>query len=516
MSLSLFSLCFILTVFTHHAWGYTNKKNDKMSARFLLFELSQNALKQEMDLKFHTLENQIAELKVTGYVGKAVERLKRKYQNIEGLLGKLSDQLNAVQQENKILKAEIAALKKVVEPEAGPQGQVDNDAFPDTTSSAPNNSRRKEKTDNPVVTPKALSGVTGVEEDGTHNGSSTPVSEVTTKPFSGSGGDEETISVLEVTTKPFSGSVGDEEPSSVLEVTTKSFSGSVGDEETDSVLEVTTKRLSESVGRDVSASKGRNGRLLVAPWGHAEPLQVNLSDYTVSNYSLGISDYQSVVFIPKIQSLIVTGIAPFNLRSIIYVSRINSSDLQPLVRNYACHASTVDEDRELIVVTTFRPRKTVSSLKYDGSDLKTIADLSAYNYPYGLALDYKLRRIYVCTDTKLLSMTYNGNDVRVVHSGKNIMTVTADMTDRVLYFNDDTGLMKHSLDSGETVTMVNLAFTPWNFIHARGFDGSNNLYVSSLRGRMVGVFKLDTNSSYIPILPGCTPCRYVSAICLIP
>ncbi|XP_071093418.1 uncharacterized protein [Haliotis cracherodii] len=233
---------------------------------------------------------------------------------------------------------------------------------------------------------------------------------------------------------------------------------------------MTTQRL--PVSTTSVTTQGRQeerSRILIAPrWSSTQHQfrQLNIHSNSLSVYQyLTMKNVLSVAYVAKTRKLLI-GLN--NPRKIVS-SALDTSHVTVLREGVQTYGMAVDEERDIVFMTTDFPRHSISRMSTQGKDFTTIVNLSNYgNWPSGITLDNKRKKIYGCNGGKLFMVTYDGQGLATLATGNGMYAVTLDQTAGVLYYNNDKKLMKMTVSNNVSTEVTTLTARSCNMRLYRG------------------------------------------------
>ncbi|XP_067664333.1 uncharacterized protein [Haliotis asinina] len=240
-----------------------------------------------------------------------------------------------------------------------------------------------------------------------------------------------------------------------------------------------------------TALRSQDGRrILISPLGSS--FNYKFRQLNIDSNSLSVYPYHymrmvtSVTYITKAQKLLIGLYNPTKIVS----STLDTSNVTVLMEGVYTTGMTVDEGRDIIFMSTYRPRYSISRMSTQGKNYSTIANLLKFGgFSRQIALDTRTKRIYGCLRTKLFTVTYDGQGPATLVRGKRMHAVTLDQTAGVLYYNNDLKLMKMTVSSNVSSEVTTLYTRPWDMVLYR-----DTMYFSDSRFPLIGVVKVTHNS----------------------
>ncbi|XP_071112104.1 uncharacterized protein [Haliotis cracherodii] len=225
----------------------------------------------------------------------------------------------------------------------------------------------------------------------------------------------------------------------------------------------------------------RKSRILIAPrWSGTQHQfrQLNLDRNSVNAYQFHNKEHiEAVAYVGRTKKVLIGFYGP----AIIVSSTLDTSHVTVLREGVETYGMAVDEERDIVFMTTFRPKYTISRMSTQGRDYSAIIDLNKYGtWPSGITLDIKRKKIYACNGKTMFIVTYDGQGLATLATGSNMYAVVMDQIAGVLYYNTERKLMKMTVSSNMSTVVATLDVIPWNTRLYRG-----TIYYSSYSGTSV-------------------------------
>ncbi|XP_071093419.1 uncharacterized protein [Haliotis cracherodii] len=255
---------------------------------------------------------------------------------------------------------------------------------------------------------------------------------------------------------------------------------------------MTTPRLPASTTSVTTQGRQEErSRILIAPrWSSTQHQfrQLNIHSNSLSVYQyLTMKNVLSVAYIAKTRKLLIGLYNPSKIVS----SALDTSHVTVLREGVQTYGMAVDEERDIVFMTTEVPLYSISHMSTQGKDFTTIIDLSKYRgIPRQLTLDTRRKRIYGYNGGKLFMVTYDGQGLATLATGSSMFAVTLDQTAGVLYYNNEKKLMKMTVSNNVSTEVTTLTTSPWNMRLYRG-----TIYYSGLSSPIVGAVNVAYNTS---------------------
>ncbi|XP_067671426.1 uncharacterized protein [Haliotis asinina] len=210
-------------------------------------------------------------------------------------------------------------------------------------------------------------------------------------------------------------------------------------------------------------------RILIAPlWSDAKNQfrQLHIHSNTIGVYRyLHMTHIASMVYAEKARKLLIGTYRPQR----IFSSALDTSQGTMLKEGVRTFGMAVDEERDIVFMTTEFPRYTVSRMTTGGRNFDSVIDISKYgSWPNGITLDTRRKRIYACNDGKMFTVTYDGQGLSTLATGSHMFSVTVDQTAGVVYYNNEKKLMKMTVSNNVSTAVTSLDVIPWNMRLYRG------------------------------------------------
>ncbi|XP_071093413.1 uncharacterized protein [Haliotis cracherodii] len=233
----------------------------------------------------------------------------------------------------------------------------------------------------------------------------------------------------------------------------------------------------------------KKSRLLIAPlWSSTQHQfrQLNIHSNSLSVYQyLNMKNVASVAYIAKTKKLLIGLDNPDKIVS----STLDTSHVTVLKEGVDATGMVVDEDRDIVFVSTYQPRHSINRMSTQGKDFTAIIDLSKYgSSPRQLTLDTRRKMIYGCNGRKLFTVTYDGQGLATLATGSSMYAVTLDQTAGVLYYNNEKKLMKMTVSNNVSTEVTTLNVVPYTMRLYRG-----TIYYSGVLPTLVGAVNVTYN-----------------------
>ncbi|XP_071102075.1 uncharacterized protein [Haliotis cracherodii] len=224
-------------------------------------------------------------------------------------------------------------------------------------------------------------------------------------------------------------------------------------------------------------------RLLVSPFS-ATPQEIFLDSKRVQPYPyIDEQNVLSIAFASTSRKILVSTLEPAQ----ILAFDLDSENKTVARRDVLVFGMTVDQQRQLVFMTTRKPSMSICRMKVDGSQFEVLTKLNG-DVPSSIAVDPVRQIIYATDGSNIVSVGYDGtgsaNAVSNKHMGKSTHAVAVDVKNNVLYFNEDEHLMKLRPNkvAKRAKKVLQLGFKARTF---QFYNGS--LYIGSSRGGEVDV-----------------------------
>ncbi|XP_067686844.1 uncharacterized protein [Haliotis asinina] len=210
-------------------------------------------------------------------------------------------------------------------------------------------------------------------------------------------------------------------------------------------------------------------RILIAPrWSHSihQFRQLNIHSNTLSVYQyLTMIRVSSIAYIAKTKKLLIGLYSPNKILS----SSLDTSYTTVVRGGVWTHDMAVDEERDIVFMSTVAPQYAIGRMSTQGTDFTAITYLSQYGrWPEGITLDKKQKQIYVCNGQSMFLMTYDGQGFTILTRGTHMYAVIWDQTAGVLYYNNEKKLMRMIVSSNVSTEVTTLSVIPWSMRLYRG------------------------------------------------
>ncbi|XP_046544069.1 uncharacterized protein LOC124254224 [Haliotis rubra] len=245
-----------------------------------------------------------------------------------------------------------------------------------------------------------------------------------------------------------------------------------------------------SVSTTTLRPQEEKSRILIAPMWSDTPhqfRQLNIHSNSLSVYQYHtMKQVKCIAYTTKTRKLLIGLGSPDKIVS----STLDTRHVTVLREHVRTYGMTVDEDRDIVFIATFRPQYSISRMSTQGKDFTAIIDLSKYgSVPRQISLDTKRRRIYGCNEGKLFTVTYDGQGLTTLATGSGMYAVTLDQTAGVLYYGVQKKLMKMTVSNNVSTEVTTLNAVPWNL----GLY-SGTIYYSSHDSPIVGAVDVTYNT----------------------
>ncbi|XP_071093442.1 uncharacterized protein [Haliotis cracherodii] len=236
-------------------------------------------------------------------------------------------------------------------------------------------------------------------------------------------------------------------------------------------------------------------RILIAPL-------ISLTEHqfrqlNIHSNSLSVYQYHTMkkvscfAYIAKTRKLVIGSYHPDKIVS----STLDTGHVKLLREGVRTIGMAVDEERDIVFMTTEAPRYLISRMSTQGKNFTAIIDLSKYgSWPSGITLDNKRKKIYGCNNEKLFTVTYDGQGLATLATGSNMHAVTLDQTAGVLYYNNQKKLMKMTVSNNVSTEVATLTTIPWNMMLYRGTIYYSSYSPGNVDSGSVGAVDLTFNS----------------------
>ncbi|XP_046543755.1 uncharacterized protein LOC124253951 isoform X1 [Haliotis rubra] len=219
-----------------------------------------------------------------------------------------------------------------------------------------------------------------------------------------------------------------------------------------SVSSSTPVRATPPAPRPTSHSRGHMARILVSQLysnitKHAT--QINIQNHSMTSYPyLDTRHVWSMVSDPISRRLIYSKYTPDGIFSSPLDALGTPITLKAEVASYGL---TIDVKRRLIFYTG-GSKSTISRMSVWGRKHRRIVymkNAKAYgsNSALGIAVDTRRKMIYFGKYDGLWSISYNGENLRRLKTGKDLLGVTVDGVSNILYFGEGKKVMRMSLST---------------------------------------------------------------------
>ncbi|XP_071093137.1 uncharacterized protein [Haliotis cracherodii] len=253
-------------------------------------------------------------------------------------------------------------------------------------------------------------------------------------------------------------------------------------------------------------------RILIAPaWSNT---QHHFRQLNIHSNSLSVYQYHTmkqvgyVAYIAKTKKLLIGLRIPPKIVS----SPLDTSHVTVLREGVDTYGMAVDEDRDIVFIATDQPQKSISRMSTQGKDFTTIIDLSKYgSTPWQITLDTRRKRIYGCNTGTLFTVTYDGQGLATLATGRHMYAVTLDQTAGVLYYSIDKKLMNMTVSNNVSTEVTTLNASPWNMRLYR-----DTIYFSGWTTNTVGVVDVTYNTVASTLQSISMNGAHTLLLCLIP
>ncbi|XP_071092769.1 uncharacterized protein [Haliotis cracherodii] len=215
--------------------------------------------------------------------------------------------------------------------------------------------------------------------------------------------------------------------------------------------------------------KEEKSRILIVPlWSSSKHQfrKLNIHSNSLSVYPLYPMKYVAcVTYIAKTKKLMIGVNNPHT----IIASNLDTRHVTIVREDVGALCMTVDEERDIVFISAETPRYSISRMSTQGKDFTSIIDLSTYgSVPRQLTLDTRRKRIYGCNGEKIFMVTYDGQGLATLATGSGMYAVTLDQTAGVLYYNNETKLMKMTVSNNVSTEVTTLNAVAVSMILNRG------------------------------------------------
>ncbi|XP_046551989.1 uncharacterized protein LOC124261685 [Haliotis rubra] len=267
-----------------------------------------------------------------------------------------------------------------------------------------------------------------------------------------------------------------------------------------------------SVSTTTPRPEEEKSRILIAPIWSSTPhqfRQLNIHSNSLSVYQYHtLKQVKCIAYITKTRKLLIGLYNPDKIVS----STLDTRHVTVLREGVETFGMAVDEDRDIVFISTYQPRYSISRMSTQGKDFTAIIDLSKYgSIPRQIALDTKRRRIYGCNTGKLFTVTYDGQGLTTLATGSQVYAVTLDQTAGVLYYGVQKKLMKMTVSNNVSTEVTTLDAVPWNMRLYRG-----TIYYSSNGSPIVGAVDVTYNTVAYTLQSVSVKGSSTNGMCLIP
>ncbi|XP_067664347.1 uncharacterized protein [Haliotis asinina] len=241
-----------------------------------------------------------------------------------------------------------------------------------------------------------------------------------------------------------------------------------------SMSPVMTKIVSTTSQPVITASlhtprKEEKGRILIAPFRSRtiqQFYQLNIYNNSLSVYSYhNLSRVNSIAYLAKTRELLIAFVKPDK----ILASVLDTSQVRVLSEGVRTYGMAVDEERDVVFMSTGYPQYSISRMSTQGEDFTVVIDLSMFaHYPRQITLDTRREKIYWCNYLNLFTMTYDGQGLSTLATGRIMYSVTLDQTAGVLFFNKGRELMRMTVSNNVSTRVITLQTIPRNMRLYRG------------------------------------------------
>ncbi|XP_067671196.1 uncharacterized protein [Haliotis asinina] len=234
----------------------------------------------------------------------------------------------------------------------------------------------------------------------------------------------------------------------------------------------------------------KRSRILISPfWSYVqnEFLQFNIENKSLTAYQYhSLSSVMSVEYIAKTNKLLI---GLYNTDKILS-STLDTDHVKVLKRGVAATSMAADEDRDIVFMSTYQPRLSISRMSLKGKNFTTIIDLSSYGgIPGQIALDTKAKKIYGCNENKLFTVGYDGQGLATLATGRTIRAVILDHKTGALYYNIGRTLMNMTVSNNVSTGVTSLRAYPRNMRLYRGI-----IYYGGYDPSIVGAVNVTHNT----------------------
>ncbi|XP_067669715.1 uncharacterized protein [Haliotis asinina] len=283
-------------------------------------------------------------------------------------------------------------------------------------------------------------------------------------------------------------------------------------EDLNETCQIQLSRLNKTVVASTPRPEEEKRRILIAPgWSYTpHPFrQLNIHNNSLSIYQYHTMTHVTcIAYISKTRKLLIGSHSPYKIVS----STLDTRNVTVLREGVETYGMAVDEDRDIIFMSTTEPRFTISCMSTQGEDLASIIDLTRYaSHPRQITLDTRRKRIYVSDVEKVFTVTYDGQGPITLDRGNRMYAITLDQTAGVLYYGKEEKLMKMTVSNSESTEVTTLNTIPMNVGLYRG-----TIYYSGFLTLIVGA--VDVTNNTVPYTLQSVNMKKESALlmCLIP
>ncbi|XP_046564194.1 uncharacterized protein LOC124273003 [Haliotis rubra] len=281
----------------------------------------------------------------------------------------------------------------------------------------------------------------------------------------------------------------------------------------------TTQHLTSTVTPPVSTTpvmtprpEVKKSRILIAPGWSSTPYQFR--QLNIHSNSLSVYPYHTVRYVTCIAYASKTRklhIASRNPDKIVS-SALDTRHVTVLRERVQTYGMAVDEDRDIVFMSTFQPRLSISRMSTQGENFTAIIDLSRYaRHPRQITLDKMRKRIYGCDTERMFTVTYDGQGLTTLATGSRMYAVTLDQTAGVLYYGVQKKLMKMTVSNNVSTEVTTLNTVPWNLGLYRG-----TIYYSGHGSPIVGAVAVTYNTVAYTLQSVSIKSVNTLCMCLIP
>ncbi|XP_046581742.1 uncharacterized protein LOC124289185 [Haliotis rubra] len=253
---------------------------------------------------------------------------------------------------------------------------------------------------------------------------------------------------------------------------------------------------------DIPPDKRSSPRLLFGPTMNDRMYQLFLHNTSIVAYPYEHGVHvMSIIYLSTTQTLIVGHRGPDNIHS----HTLNGSEHKIFLRNTAAKFMTVDEEAGSVFLGD---RGDVKRVKTNGMQLRTIYKKKIT--VMSMAVYSKLKTLFVSVKSHCFSVSYGGNNFKVVKQGSNMYSIAVDTLNDLLYYNEGKHIIEMPLNNTSIQRRIQSSFTPWNIL----FHGEN-MYIGPGGGSNVfGVLK--DRRDFVPITNVTKQKTSRCYICIIP